>query len=175
MTVPPFVQKVRELLLGILAKLEFAPALLTRLIVGFAFYDSGSGKLQNIDNVVGFFETLGIPFPDLNAHFVARLEYYGGMLLIAGVVTRFIAALLSSTMVVAILTADRESFMNALLRRAGEDGASGIGLSDVAPFVLLVFLLWLVVRGAGLVSVDAIAARTLLTPSQGGSPRKDRA
>ena len=168
MTVPSSIQRGRDLALGILAKLEFAPALLTRLIAGFAFYDSGSGKLKNMESVVGFFETLGIPFPELNAHFVARLEYYGGMLLILGVATRVVGALLSSTMVVAILTADRESFLNALLRRAGEDGASGLGLSDVAPFVLLVFLLWLVIRGAGVLSIDALLSRLLPKPTPAG-------
>jgi putative oxidoreductase len=142
------IRKGSELALTLLGHLDFVPGLLTRLVVGFAFYDSGKGKLGNIENVVNFFTTLGIPFPELNAAFVARLEYYGGMLLLAGVLTRIIALLLSSTMIVALLTADRETFVGALTR------SSEIGLSDVSPFVLGVFLSWLVIRGAGAASAE---------------------
>jgi hypothetical protein len=36
-----------------------------------------------------------------------------------------------------------------------------VGLSDVAPFVLGVFLSWLVIRGAGAISVDALLKRAI--------------
>jgi putative oxidoreductase len=155
------IEKADDLARKIFGSVEFIPGILTRLLTGFAFYDSGSGKLSNMENTINFFITLEIPFPELNAAFVARLEYYGGMLLIAGVATRVVAALLSSTMVVALLTADRETFVGALLRRANEDGTAGIGLSDVPPFVLLVFLLWLIVRGPGVLSVDFFLGKLL--------------
>lgn len=141
--------------LKLLDYVDFVPGALTRLVVGFAFYDSGKGKLANMENTVNFFTDLGIPFPELNAAFVSRLEYYGGILLLAGVVTRIVAALLASTMVVALLSADRDAFIGALTR------SSEIGLSDVAPFVLLVFLSWLVVKGAGALSVDALLKRAM--------------
>ena len=147
--------KARALALRLLGYLDWVPGLLTRLVVGFAFYDSGSGKLKNPENTVSFFTDLGIPFPELNAAFVSRLEYYGGMLLLAGALTRIVALLLSSTMIVALLTADRETFVNAFTR------SSEVGLSDVAPFVLGVFLSWLVIRGAGAVSVDALVMRVI--------------
>lgn len=145
--------RVRSRVVRGLGALESLPALLTRLVAGFAFYDSGAGKLANMENTVAFFTDLGIPFPALNAAFVARLEHYGGLLLLAGVLTRAVAALLSSTMIVALLTADRDTFVSAASR------TSEIGLSDVAPFALLVFLSWLVTRGAGVVSGDALLAR----------------
>jgi putative oxidoreductase len=147
--------KVRTLALRLLGYLDWVPGVLTRLVVGFAFYDSGNGKLKNPENTVSFFTDLGIPFPELNAAFVSRLEYYGGMLLLAGVLTRIVALLLSSTMIVALLTADRETFVGALTR------SSEAGLSDVAPFVLGVFLSWLVIRGAGSISVDALIKRAI--------------
>jgi uncharacterized membrane protein YphA (DoxX/SURF4 family) len=77
------------------------------------------------------------------------------MLLLAGALTRITALLLSSTMIVALLTADRENFVGAFLR-TGE-----AGLSDVAPFVLGVFLSWLVVKGAGALSVDTVLKKIL--------------
>ena len=48
MNVPSLVRKGHDLALQLLRRMEFVPALLTRLIVGFAFFDSGSGKLANI-------------------------------------------------------------------------------------------------------------------------------
>ena len=156
--------------LRLLGYLDFIPGVLTRLVVGFAFFDSGKGKLENIENTVNFFADLGIPAPELNAAFVARLEYYGGMLLLAGVLTRIVALLLSSTMIVALLTADRQNFIDAFTR-SGE-----LGLSVVAPFALGVFLSWLVVRGPGALSVDSLLKHALglgrpeATPS--GDPPK---
>jgi putative oxidoreductase len=150
-----FISKARHTALKGLGYLDFVPGLLTRLVVGFAFYDSGRGKLANPENTANFFTDLGIPFPELNAAFVSRLEYYGGMLLLLGVLTRIVALLLSSTMIVALLTADRETFVSAFTR------SSEVGLSDVAPFVLGVLLSWLVIRGAGAISIDALLKRMI--------------
>ena len=85
------------------------------------------------------------------------------MLLLAGVLTRIVALLLSSTMIVALLTADRDTFVGAVTR------SSEVGLSDVAPFVLGVFLSWLVIRGAGALSVDALLKRAI---DKGADPEK---
>lgn len=150
--------------LKLLGYLDWVPGLLTRLVVGFAFFDAGKGKLANMENTVNFFAELNIPFPELNAAFVARLEYYGGMLLLIGLLTRVVALLLSSTMIVALLTADRQTFIDAFTR-SGE-----IGLSDVSPFVLGVLLSWLVIRGAGAISLDTLLNRIIGT----GTPEKGR-
>jgi putative oxidoreductase len=139
--------------LGAAAVLAFLPPLLTRLVIGQAFYQTGAGKLTNLEGVAAFFGGLGIPFPELNAAFVSRVEYYGGMLLIVGLATRIAAFLLSSTMVVALMTADRESFLGALR------GAGDSGLTDVVPVVFLLFLIWLVIQGPGVVSLDAAIRR----------------
>jgi putative oxidoreductase len=161
------VRKASQLGLKLLGSVDFVPGLLTRLVVGFAFYDSGGGKLKNMENTVNFFTDLGIPFPELNAAFVSRLEYYGGMLLLAGVLTRIVALLLSSTMIVALLTADRETFVGAFTR------STEIGLSDVAPFVLGVLLSWLVVKGPGALSVDALLRRVIVGEGENEKGEKE--
>jgi len=135
--------------------LGFLAPLLTRLVIGQAFFLTGRGKLQNIDKIVEFFTGLGIPMPGLNAAFVSRLEYYGGMLLIVGLATRLIALLLSSTMVVALMTADKADFVGAFT------GAGEKGLTDVTAFVYLLFLVWLVLHGPGWLSLDALVRRAL--------------
>jgi uncharacterized membrane protein YphA (DoxX/SURF4 family) len=78
------------------------------------------------------------------------------MLLIAGLLTRVVALLLGSTMVVALMTADKADFMAALFNTGDK------GLTDVVPFVYLLFLLWLVIAGPGALSLDALLKRWLL-------------
>jgi putative oxidoreductase len=145
------------------AALAFLPPLLTRLVLGQAFFFTGRGKLENFDRTVGFFTGLGIPFPALNAAFVSRLEFYGGLLLVVGLATRLVAAGLASTMIVALATADKESFIAALM------GTGEQGLTDVTPFVYLLFLTWLIARGAGPLSLDALLLRGWKRRSRAGA------
>ena len=146
-------QRGRAQALKLAAALSFLAPLVTRLVMGQAYYQTGSGKIANFANTVSFFGDLGIPYPEANAFFVSRLEFWGGLLLIAGLLTRVVAAGLAATMVVAIATADREDFVGAL------QGSGEKGLTDVVPFVYLLFLVWLVLYGPGPVSLDALLAR----------------
>jgi putative oxidoreductase len=157
-------RRCRALGLRWLAALAFLPPLLTRLVMGQAFHETGSGKIEHLDNVVRFFTELGIPWPEANALFVSRLEYWGGLLLVAGLLTRVVAGLLSSSMLVALLTADRAAFLDALR------GSGDAGLTDVTSFVYLMFLLWLVVAGPGVVSLDALVARFLERTREKAAP-----
>jgi putative oxidoreductase len=148
-------RRARARALKLASALAFLAPLVTRLVMGQAYHQTGSGKIANFANTVSFFGELGIPFPEANAFFVSRLEFWGGLLLIAGLLTRVVAAGLASTMVVAIATADREDFLGAL------KGTGEKGLTDVVPFVYLLFLGWLVLYGPGPVSLDALVARWL--------------
>lgn len=152
---PASLRKGRVRALHVLAALAFLAPLATRLVIGQAYYQTGSGKIANFANVVAFFTDLGIPLPEANAFLVSRLEFWGGILLVLGLLTRFVAAGLATTMVVALSTADTEAFTEAL-RGAGE-----AGLTDVTSFVFLLFLLWLVLYGPGPLSLDHLLARWL--------------
>lgn len=132
-------------------------ALVSRLVIGWAFFMTGKGKLANFDGTVKYFGEIGIPMPELNAGFIGTLEMVGGLCLMLGLGTRVFAALLSCTMIVALMTADRAVFLSAL----GIGEPSDKGLMDVTPIPFLLPLLWLVAYGAGEISVDRILFKSL--------------
>jgi putative oxidoreductase len=138
-------------------KLSSIAPLATRIVIGLAFFQTGTGKFRNFENVIGFFDSLGIPFPAFNAGLVASMETVGGVMLIFGLFTRFFASGLSITMVVALLTADTADFL------AAWGGASQLTPTDVTAFTFLLFLLWLVFYGAGKLSLDALLRKILLS------------
>jgi len=166
MSLPSIVQRWTNGVILVSGALAFLPPLLTRLVMGQAFFLTGRGKLANFAKTVEFFASLGIPMPELNAAFVSRLELYGGIALILGLCTRLVAAGLASSMVVALATADKQSFINAL-RMSGDQG-----LPDIVPFVYLLFLIWLLVAGPGILSLDALLAKLLRIGSPEPSTRE---
>jgi putative oxidoreductase len=155
MPAPARVQQAAKLGLKIAALLAFLAPLATRVVVGWAFYLTGSGKWAHFDNTVTFFTELGIPFPQANAAFVSTLELLGGVCLILGLFTRLMATGLASTMVVALLTADKARFLESW------STASEVSPTDISAFVFLLFLLWLALFGPGPLSLDRLLARWL--------------
>jgi putative oxidoreductase len=154
MNVRSAAQRAADVGIRLAGAAQFLAPLLTRLTLGHAFFLTGRGKLANFEDFVGFVAARGIPFPEANAAFVARLEYYGGMALVLGLLTRIVAVGLASTMVVALL-GEREQFMEAW-RWSGE-----IGPTDIPSFVFLLLLGWLVLFGPGPVSLDTLVSRWL--------------
>lgn len=138
---------------SLVLRLAFVPALATRLVLGYGFYLTGSGKLLHLDNLVRYFHELGIPFAELQAPFVATLEFVGGMALLAGLMTRFFAFGLAGTMAVALLTADKMRFLESWSRD------SDLVPTDVTSFAYLILLAWLAVYGGGALSLDAAVRR----------------
>lgn len=148
-------RKSSSLGLKVATALAFLAPLATRIVVGWAFYLTGSGKWAHFDNTVTFFTELGIPFPEANAAFVSSLELIGGIALILGLFTRVFAALLASTMVVALLTADKARFLESW------SSTSDVSPTDISSFVFLLFFAWLALYGPGLLSLDALLKRSL--------------
>jgi putative oxidoreductase len=138
------IQRIAGIGLTVTGAIAFLAPLLTRLVIGQAFYYTGHGKLTNFDRTVSFFTDLGIPFPALNAGFVSTIECVGGICLILGLGTRIFSLLLSGSMVVALLTADKQTFIDKF----------PADITDVTPFVYLLFLIWLVLFGSGPISLD---------------------
>lgn len=131
------------------SRLEWLPLLLARFVTGWIFLWSGWGKLHNLDNVISFFNDLGIPAASIQAPVIAALELVGGAFLLAGLGTRFFSFMLSCTMVVALITAKRD-----------EIGGPG-DLFGLSEFLYIVLFLVLIVRGSGVLSLDAFVARQI--------------
>jgi putative oxidoreductase len=147
-----------RLSLRVLAVFAFLAPLLTRVVIGWAFHQTGHGKLEHLDRTIEFFSGLGIPMPGANARFVSWLEFAGGLALVVGLLTRVVAFMLAGSMVVALLTADRAAFVAAVT------GSGDSGVTDVSSFVFLLFLSWLVLYGPGIVSLDAVLFRRWRKP-----------
>jgi putative oxidoreductase len=114
---------------------------------------TGKAKLDNIDTPTQLFVRLGIPFPDFNARFVSSLEYFGSLLLIAGLFSRPISLMIFISMSVAYLTADKEAVSSII---SDPDKFTG-----AAPFVSWLAALIILVFGPGLFSLDALVKHLL--------------
>jgi putative oxidoreductase len=74
-----------------------------RVLVGLTFLLTGLPKTQNFAGFTGFVGSLGFPMPVFFAAVVVTLEVIGGLLLIAGLGTRWVSALLIVEMLVTTL------------------------------------------------------------------------
>lgn len=127
--------------------------LLVRLYWGWQFMQTGWGKLQHLDRVIGFFHSLGIPFPGINAPLVAGMEFFGGLLLILGLGSRVVGLILAFDMLVAYWTASRDALFS-VLSNPGQ-------FYNADPYTFLFASLMVLIFGAGLFSLDALIAHFL--------------
>ena len=124
--------------------------LLVRLYWGWQFMQTGWGKLNNLPKVTEFFTTLGIPMPGITAHFIAGLEFAGGILLILGLGSRLIALLLTVNMLVAYITADREALFSVI--------SNPDKFYAAAPYTFLFASLIVLIFGPGRLALDELFA-----------------
>ncbi len=91
-----------------LGKADFLAPLMLRVYLAPVFILAGHNKLNNITNVSYWFESLGIPAPELMAWAAGLTEFGGGILLLLGLAVRVITLPLMFTMVIAAVTAHWE-------------------------------------------------------------------
>jgi len=132
---------------GALSHLQSPLLLAVRLYWGWQFFQTGYGKLMHISKVIGFFTSLGIPFPAFNAYFVSSLECVGGVLLFLGLGSRVIALPLTIDMLVAYIAADREA-LSSIFSDPGKFYAAD-------PYTFLFASLLILVFGPGKFSLDS--------------------
>jgi putative oxidoreductase len=120
--------------------------LAVRLYWGWQLMQTGWAHLRNLDGFTQFFSSLGIPAPGLMAPSIGYLEFFGGLLLILGLASRYISLLLVCDMFVAYYTADREALKSIFSDPDKFTGAS--------PYNFLFAALIILIFGAGAISVD---------------------
>ena len=116
--------------------------LFARITVGWVFLLSGLGKLRNLPQVEENFVGWGILFPHFFTPLTSGIEFFGGLFLLLGFMTRISAGALGVTMIVAIKAA-KWGDVDSLETLLGFD-----------EFEYLALFLWLAIAGAGTVSVD---------------------
>lgn len=136
---------------------------LIRVMAGAVFFWEGILKFVYTNQGVGRFTKLGIPFPGPTAHFVAILEIVGGLLLIAGFLTRVIAVPFVAEMIVAILSTKISLFLGTsplpLPPAPPQVGAWAVLHEIRSEYAQVMSVMFLMVAGPGPWSVDAILAR----------------
>lgn len=119
-----------------------------RLALGVVLAYHGWLKLGDVSGFAGFVDSLGVPAPDLMAYVVTYLEFLGGIALIIGLATRYVAALFVVEMV----------FTIALVKLDVGLIASEGGVGAELDLLILATALSLVLTGARKWSLDSILA-----------------
>jgi putative oxidoreductase len=145
------VEKLYRLLIAVASSLQSPFLLFVRLYWGWQLAQSGWGKLHNIEKVTEFFMTLGLPAPGFTAHFIASLEFVGGILLILGLAARLIAVPLTINMIMAYIIADHDALMSIF--------SNPDKFYAAAPYTFLFASVVILIFGPGLFSADAVIAR----------------
>lgn len=128
-----------------------------RLYWGWQFFETGKGKLMNLEKVTGFFTGLGIPFPHEQAIMVGTLEMTGGLLLLLGLGARLITIPLMGTLIVAYATADLDR-----VKAIFTDSAQFVSADE---FLFLFAVVLVLVFGPGKFSIDTLIGKRLAKQS----------
>lgn len=131
--------------------------LFVRMYWGWQLAQSGWGKLHNLSNVTDFFMSLNLPHPAQTAIFISCIEFFGGIFLALGLLSRMTALVLTINMVVAYVTADREALLSVFSDPDKFYGA--------APYTFLVASVIILFFGPGKFAVDVLVRRLVGTPS----------
>ena len=148
----------------VLPPTDGSPAItLIRLMTGAVFLWEGILKFVYVNQGVGRFTKLGFPAPALTAEFVAWVEIFGGLMLLAGLMTRFTAIVFIIQMLVAMASTKVSMYLGTSPLPAPPSPPI-VGFwavlheirSEYAQLLTCVFLL---IVGPGRWSLDAILAR----------------
>jgi uncharacterized membrane protein YphA (DoxX/SURF4 family) len=133
------------------------------MMAGGVFLWEGILKFVYVNQGVGRFTKLGMPFPHFTADFVGYLEIVGGILLLSGLMTRLIAIPFIIEMIVAMLSTKISLYLGTSpLPLPPSPPQSGIWavLHEVrSEYAQLFTTAFLLVNGPGKWSLDALLQR----------------
>ena len=141
---------------------------LLRLMVGGVFFWEGILKFIYVNQGVGRFTKLGMPFPVLTADFVGCLEIVGGLLLMLGLLTRVIAIPFVIEMIVAMLSTKISLYLGTsplpLPPAPPKIGVWAVLHEIRSDYAQIMVTLYLLINGTGKFSIDAILNRWRAKP-----------
>ena len=129
------------------SKLDSIALLGIRLVLAYGFYKPATMKWNDINAIGSWFESMGYPFPYLNAYLAGVTEVAGVVLLVLGLGTRLISVPLIFVMLVAIFTVH--------IGNGFEAGNNGFEI----PLYYMLMLFGLVVYGGGKYSFDYLSSK----------------
>ena len=125
--------------------------LLIRLYWGWQLEQSGWGKLQHLDKVTNYFQSINVPMPAATAHMVGFLEFATGILWILGLFSRPISAIMTINLIAAYWFGDHEAMLS-VFSNPGQ-------FYNADPFTFLFVSLIVLLFGPGFISIDALIRR----------------
>jgi putative oxidoreductase len=123
-----------------------------RFVFGIQLLQAGLGKLFNIELPIGYFTSLGIPFPVENAWLVSFTETFGGIFLALGLLTRLTAIPLVINFIVAYITTEQDGLKDLLSFDTDKFCADTAFPYLATAVVVLIF-------GPGALSLDYLIAK----------------
>ena len=139
-----------------------------RIVLGVVFFAHGAQKMlgwfggYGYTGTMGYFASLGIPFPHAEAILAGCVECFGGLLLLVGLATRLVSIPLMILLTVAYLTAD---FDRARVIFSDPDK-----FVTADEFLFLFAVVIVFVCGPGVFSLDAWIGRSLVKRSGKSEP-----
>jgi len=131
---------------GLISYAQSPFLLFVRIYWGWQLWQSGWGKLHNLDKVTEFFTSLNMPAPAQMALFIACVEFFGGILFALGAFSRITSLVLTVNLTMAYVLADREALVSIF--------SDPDKFTAAAPFNFLVASLVVLIFGAGRICVD---------------------
>jgi putative oxidoreductase len=151
-----FLQQLKKLYKTFFYYLSYgqSPFLLAvRLYWGWQLIQSGWGKLHHLDKVTEFFTSLNLPMPAQTAVAISCLEFFGGIFLAIGLLSRLTSLALTINLIVAYITADREALFSIF--------SDPDKFYAAAPYTFLVASVIVLLFGPGKFAVDYFIDRGL--------------
>jgi len=151
------IKNLHDRFFGLVSYLQSPFLLFVRLYWGWQLIQSGWGKLHHLSNVTEFFTSLGLPLPAQTAVAISCLEFFGGIFLAIGLLSRLTALAMTINLIVAYITADREALFSIF--------SDPDKFYAAAPYTFLVASLIILLFGPGTFALDTLLDRFIGTPA----------
>lgn len=159
-------QQLHDRFFQLVAYLQSPFLFFVRAYWGWQLAQSGWGKLHNLANVTDFFTSLSLPYPAQTALFISCVEFFGGIFLALGLLSRITALVLTVNMFVAYITADREALLSVF--------SDPDKFYAAAPYTFLIASVIILLFGPGKFALDAPVRRFAGTPPLEDTPAVSR-